>query len=261
MAGPKAAQRGAATDLATGLDTADLDAALMAGEADFEAGERADAAALAAAIGDHVDAEPTSGLEQVMVDAAMGQPVRAALVLDYSERASQRPRDVRGPRQTWDGIPTRFVLGFPLNAAVGVLLAEGEPVEFNVNPVLSFDGQPTGEFVGTGGPDDESGSCMNLYKLGMFQHTRPYRVRLGRQASIDQERGVWEEHIIGANADGSPIIQEPMLSLAQPDYEQMMQILRRTRGIGSPDAMRAAEQMARRAGTEAAGSRTPVGAR
>jgi hypothetical protein len=155
----------------------------------------------------------------------------------------------------WNGRPTSFTLVRPLLRNHRVM-REGEVITFNVMPHPSI----PGEFVGCDDPLlDDAPHVTDLYRLGMFARTKPADERTRKQNAIDIERCVYE-----GSEDGVPLT-----SLAALDGARLEAMLRRHRGIGTPEQLRASEQLAARTaaptqervwpGAEAAGTarRTP----
>jgi len=237
----------------------DLDAAILAGESEFtEAQVRATAAATQDI---PVIPEVTSPRDQAMLDAAAGRRVSAMSFEDPSRQPAVLGRDAVLGSTGWNGVPTRFRLAHPVMHNQR-LLKEGDFVEFEVNPIMAIDPltglmAPTGRFIGTGGPTDQSEHVAYLYQMGIFADTQPADIRNARQAAVDNERGALEPTRIGADESGNPIVQPAMRSLAQPTGDLMEQRLREHRGIATPAVMLAAERMASSAGAEAPGSSGP----
>jgi hypothetical protein len=150
----------------------------------------------------------------------------------------------------WDGVPTEFTLARPL-IRNHTVLREGAVVRFNVMPHPAL----KGVFIGSDDPaiPDESQHVMDLYAQGMFAGTNPAADRTRRQNAIDFERGV-----LDGGEDGVP-----MTSLAPLDGVRTEELLRRHRGIGTPEQMRAAERTVAREGAAPAwpGAEAPGTAR
>jgi hypothetical protein len=131
----------------------------------------------------------------------------------------------------WDGQPTEFVLARPLMHNQHHL-KEGMVVAFNVmpHPVLP------GVFIGSDDPEtDEAEHVMDLYRLGMFDKTKPAGDRTRKQNAIDSERGIHDP------SDGPALA-----SLAEMTGEQQARMLRAHRGLGTPAQLLAAERQAAR---------------
>jgi hypothetical protein len=152
----------------------------------------------------------------------------------------------------WDGVPTEFILAHPLVRDHRVL-HEGSVVRFNVMP--HPDPTKRGVFIGSDDPaiPDESQHVMELYAQGMFAGSAPAVDRARRQNAIDFERGVMDGGEGGAS----------MASLAPLNGARTEEMLRRHRGIGTPEQMRAAERVALREGAAPAwpGAEAPGTAR
>lgn len=226
--------------------------------------EARDVEMIDAAAGDQVTETQHDERETAMVASARGEQVQA---FTYVEDGYEQDANTRRRPAGWNGIPTRFQLGFPLMHNVGNLLGEDDWVIFNVHPVLDPDGHMTGRFIGTGepigSPDQDQGEHVEyLYNIGMFKGTAPYRERVGKQAAVDFERGAFgARRIVGADESGNPIFQEALKSVGQRTRQQVEDQLRRDRGWGTAKSLQIAERAAAMAGSEAPGTRSATGHR